>query len=553
MRIVIIGAVAGGTSAAAKGRRNNEDAEIVIYDKDQFISYSGCGMPYYLGDEIEDASELIPRDPAFFQKKYNVEIRTGHQVMEIRPESRELVVQNLMTQERFTDTYDTLILATGAKANQPEIPGVHEDYVFTLRNMNDMYGMKSYLQGRQPKEALIIGSGFIGLEVCENLARLGIHVTILERLNQVTPGLDADMAIYVQEHLLKNNVTLRTGVNIDRIEDHKVILQNGEEIPTDLVLISIGVAPETELARSIGIKLGKSGGILVNESMETSIPGIYGCGDCIEVKHLITGEQVYRPLGSTANKTGRIAGDVVTGGNLRFRGILGTGIFKVFDLAVAQTGLSEREARQAGYDVIISHSIKPDRPTYLGGKELVLKGIADAATGRILGAQIIGSQGVDKRIDVFVTAITFGAKAEDLFYLDLAYAPPFATTKDPVMYSGMIIDNDYQQGRKLITPKDLCSLMESGESYQLIDTRTTIQYEKAHIETAVNIPHSRLRQELEHLNPELLTITYCNKGVTGNAAQNILLNRGFSKVYNLSGGHKNYQKYRESKRNEYGK
>lgn len=540
MRIVIIGAVAAGTSAAAKARRNSEDAEIVIYDKDTFISYSGCGMPYYIGGEIEHIEELIPRNPQFFKEKYQVDIHTLHEVLAIAPESKSLTVKNLVNEEIFTEHYDKLVIATGARATLPPIKGIEHNHVFTLRNISDMTRIKTFLQQEQPKSAVIIGTGFIGLEVCENLKKLGMEITLIEKLPQITPGLDRDMAIHVQDHLVKNGVTVLTGVSAAEITIREVILSDGRVLKADLILISTGVRPNIELAQKAGVELGITGAIRVDERMQTNLPAIYSCGDCIEQFHLITGKPVYRPLGSTANKTGRIAGDVITGGNLAFRGILGTGIFKIFDQVVAQTGLSEREALEMGYEIAVCHNIKPDRPEYMGGKEMVIKGIADKLTGRLLGVQIVGFEGVDKRIDVFVTAITLKAKVEDLFHLDLAYAPPFSTTKDPVMYTGMILDNAIHKGRPLITAEKLNELMTSGKKYELVDARVTAQYSKAHVDTAKNIPHTKLRTSLKNIDKDAAVITYCNKGVTGNAAQNILINEGYAEVYNLSGGFKQY-------------
>jgi NADPH-dependent 2,4-dienoyl-CoA reductase/sulfur reductase-like enzyme/rhodanese-related sulfurtransferase len=547
MRIVIIGAVAAGTSAAAKARRNNEDAEIVIYEKDNFISYSGCGMPYYIGDQVESAEQLTPRTPAFFKSKYNVDIHTRHEVLSIFPDAKSITVKNMATGDEFTDHYDKLVIATGARATIPPIKGADGPNVFTLRNINDMNRIKGYIDAIQPRAAAIIGTGFIGLEVCENLKGLGIEVTLLEKLHQVTPGLDADMAIYVQDHIAKNDVSVLTGVFIAEITSKSVILSDGKEIKADMVLISAGVRPNTELAAAAGIALGASGAIRVNTKMETNLPDIYACGDCTEQFHVVTGKSVYRPLGSTANKTGRIAGDSMTGGNLEFRGILGTGIFKIFDITVAQTGLSEREARELGYDVVVCHNIKPNKPEYMHGKEMVIKGIADKETGRLLGVQIVGYEGVDKRLDVFVTAITFKAKVEDLFHLDLAYAPPFSTTKDPVMYTGMILENAIHRGRPLMTAQELDVLIQSGEKYTLIDSRVPTQYEKDHVDTAQSIPHEKLRNAAESLDKDAVTATYCNKGTTGNAAQNILINRGFKRVFNLSGGQKQYSKTHSKK------
>ena len=545
MKLIVIGAVAAGTSAAAKARRNSEDLQITIYERDQFISYSGCGMPYYLGGEVERAEELTPRDPAFFLSKYNVEIKIRHEALSIDPANKSVALKNLATDEIFTDHYDKLILATGAHSTTPPIPGRERDNVFTLRNINDMLRIKSFLDEKKPKFAVIIGTGFIGLEMCENLMRLGISVTLLEKLPQVTPGLDDDMAIRVQEHLKKSGVPVLTGVSIAEITDSGVVLADGTNIPAQLTLLSTGVRPNTDLAKAAGVALGVTGAIAVNARMETNVADIFACGDCAEQFHVVTGKPVYRPLGSTANKTGRIAGDCATGGNLAYRGTLGTGIFRVLGLAVGQTGLSEREAREAGYDVVVCHNTKPDKPEYLGGTEMTIKAVAERATGRLLGAQIVGFEGVDKRIDVFATAITFGAKAEDLFYLDLAYAPPFATTKDPVLYTGMILENAIHGGRSLMTAQELLSRQDAGEQVTVIDTRAPAQYEKAHVEGAVSIPLAELRKAAQGLDREAVVVTYCNKGVTGNAAQNVLINKGFKRVYNLSGGMNQYTAVRK--------
>jgi len=546
MRLIIIGAVAAGTSAAAKARRNDENAEIIIYDKDSYISYSGCGMPYYIGGEIEEAQKLTPRDPFFFKSKYNADIFIRHEVLSIDPKNKTLEIKNLSTGEIFQDHYDKLVIAAGASAVIPPVKGADRKNVFTLRNIGDMNQIKDFINEYSPKSAVIVGTGFIGLEVCENLKEFGIDVTLIERLPWVTPGLDGDMAVYVEDHLRKNGVKLFTGISVAEIKEDKVILEDQRQVQADFVLLSTGVRPNTELAAKAGIELGVTGAIKVNEKMMTNVKDIYSCGDCSEQFHVVTGKSVYRPMGSTANKTGRIAGDVVTGGNLFFRGILGTGIFKVFDMTVALTGLSEKEAKKEGYHVEVCHNIKPNKPEYMGGKEMVIKGIADKDTGRLLGVQIVGFEGVDKRIDVFATAITYKAHVEDLFHLDLAYAPPFSTTKDPVMYTGMILDNAINSDKKLITSDELEELINSGKDYQLIDARAASQYEQDHIETAVSIPHAKLRDALDKLDKDAITVTYCNKGVTGNAAQNILLNHGFKEVFNLSGGHKNYRKSRKS-------
>ena len=541
MRIVVIGAVAAGTSAAAKARRNSEDAEIVIYEKDHHISYSGCGMPYYLGGAVESADALAPRDPAYFKSRYNVDVLTRHEVLFISPAEKRVTVKNLETGGVFQEHYDKLVIATGARATAPKIPGADKPHVFTLRAFGDMLRIKAFLDVHRPQTAAVVGAGFVGLEMCENLKRLGLEVTLIEKLPQVAVGLDEDMAAHVQNHIEKSGVTVLTGATVLTITESGVLLADGSLVPAGLVLLSTGVRPNTELAAAAGVELGVAGAIRVDAKMRTNLPDVYASGDCVEQFHVVTGKPVWRPLGSTANKTGRIAGDSVTGGDLAFRGVLGTGIFQVFGMAVAQTGLTEREARAEGVDVVVCHNIKPDKPDYMHGRDMVIKGVADRATGRLLGAQIVGFEGVDKRIDVFATAITFKAKVEDLAHLDLAYAPPFSTTKDPVIYTGMILENAIRKGRPLMTPEGLDALVASGEKYALIDARSAVQYDKSHIDTAVNIPHEKLRDAAETLDKDAAVITYCNKGTTGNAAQNILLGKGFRRVYNLSGGERQYK------------
>lgn len=545
MRILVIGAVAAGTSAAAKARRNDDKAEIVIYEKDKDISYSGCGLPYYIGGEIEDIGELTPRDPAFFKKKYNIDVFTGFQVLNINPQAKEVTVKNLNTNEVFKDKYDKLVIATGATPFVPNVKGIGGDNVFFLRNVQSARNIRNFIENKKPQHAVIAGTGFIGFEMLENLMADGVNVTIVEKQGKITPNLDEDMAAFLENALAKKNITIIKNTSIVEINKGNVILEDGKEVKSDMVIMAAGVRPNVTLAKEAGIETGVTGAIKVNTKMETNIKDIYACGDCIETFSIITTKPVYRPLGSTANKTGRIAGDVITGGTLQYRGNLGTGIFKLFDMTIANTGLSEREAIEEGYDVIVCHNIKLDKPSYFHGKEMVIKAIADKQTEKILGVQIVGYDGVDKRIDIFATLITYGAKVDELFHLDLAYAPPFSTTKDPVHYTGMILDNALNNNRPIITAKEAKELVNKGEKIQVVDARVSKQYEESHVDTAVNIPHSKLREGLEKLDKETLTITYCNKGVTGNAAQNILINSGFKKVYNLSGGHKFYKATKE--------
>jgi len=545
MKILIVGGVAAGTSAAAKARRNDENAEIKIFDIDYDISYSACGMPYYIGGEVSDRDELVPRDVEFFKKKYNIDVLNRHEVLKVNSKNKTLTIKNLNTEEIFSEGYDKLVISTGAKPVIPNITGAEKENVFYLRNVMQADKIKNYLTKNKPKSAVVVGTGFVGLEMTENLKNLGISVTLVERLDQVTPGLDSDMAIYIEKYLDSKEINVILGDSVVELRGEpqvkEVILQSGKVLETDFIIMSIGVKPNVSLARETGIEIGTTGAIKVNSKMQTNIDGVYACGDCAENFSLITNKSIYRPLGSTANKMGRIAGDQLSGGTLEFRGILGTGIFRIFDMVVALTGLTEKEALSEGYEAVVCHNIKPDKPSYYHGKEMVIKGVADKNTGKLLGTQIVGYAGVDKRIDVFATAITFGAKVEDLFHLDLAYAPPFSTTKDPVMYTGMILDNAINRGRNLITPIELSKLLEDTNDVAIIDARANNQYEKAHVEAAINIPQEEIRNNIATLDKEKIVVTYCNKGVTGNAVQNILINNGFQKVFNISGGHKNYK------------
>jgi NADPH-dependent 2,4-dienoyl-CoA reductase/sulfur reductase-like enzyme/rhodanese-related sulfurtransferase len=541
MRLIVIGAVAAGTSAAAKARRNDDNAEIVIYEKDKDISYSGCGLPYYIGKEIEDIGELTPRYPAFFKKKYNIDVYTGYEVLNINSDSKEVEVKNLNTNEVFKDSYDKLIIATGASPFVPQIEGIDNSNVFFLRNVQSARNIKEFIDNKKPKHAVIAGTGFIGFEMLENLMSDGVNVTIVEMQNKITSNLDEDMAAFLENALKKKNINIIKNSTIVKIDDKSVTLKDNTVLKSDMVIMATGVRPNTELAREAGIEVGVTKAIKVNNKMETNITDIYACGDCIETFSTITGKPVYRPLGSTANKTGRIAGDNSTGGKLEYRGNLSTGIFKLFDMTIANTGLSEKEALEEGYEIQVCHNIKPDKPSYFHGQEMVIKAIADKNTEKILGVQIIGYEGVDKRIDVFATLITYGAKVDELFHLDLAYAPPFSTTKDPVHYTGMILDNALNNNRPIITSEELRELVVKNEKVQVIDARVSKQYDEGHVDNALNVPHSKLREAMETLDKDSIVVTYCNKGVTGNAAQNIFITHGYKKVYNLSGGHKFYK------------
>ncbi len=538
-RIVIVGAVAAGTSAAAKARRNDENAEIVLYDRDHHISYSGCGLPYYIGGIVPDFATMIPRDAAHFKKHYDVDVYTRHEVQSADPTARTLQVRNLETGETFTDRYDTLVLATGAAPVIPKIPGAGLPHVFPLRTPTHARAIRTLIERERPRQAVVIGSGFIGLEMVENLAHAGMSVALVEKLPHVCPFVDPDLSPYVLDELEQKGVAVYTGTTAGEITADAVVLEDGRALPAQLVIWAVGVRPETTLARSMGVGLGAAGAIAVDECLRTNLPDVYACGDCAENVSIIDGRRFYRPLGSTANKTGRITGDHITGGPLWHRGVAGTGIFRLFERTIAATGLNEREAREAGFDVTVSHHSKVDRPDYLGGREMAIKTIADRRDGRILGVQIVGYEGVDKRIDVLVTALTAGLKAADLFHLDLAYAPPFATTKDPVHYTGMILENAISRGRALLSGDELAGA--ARQDYMVVDTRPPAQFAAGHLPGAINMPQEQARAMLSRLDPEQAVVLYCDNGETSTAVQSTLLNSGFRRVYTLSGGLRQFE------------
>lgn len=538
MKIVIIGSVAAGTSVAAKIRRNDENCEIKIYEKDTDISYSSCGLPYFIGEDYIERENITPRNPSWFKKRFNFDIFTGHEVVNIDHINKKIEIISAESGDTFIESYDKLVLATGAGVNTPDFPNIDWGNTFVLKNVHDADRIKTFIKKTNPKKALIVGSGFIGLELLDNLHKLGIETTILELAKNLMPHLDADMSVYLESYLKKKGINFILGEQLTEVKENKAITSEKRELTFDMLIFAIGAKPNTALVKNLPIKLGAHGGIVVDENLESSISDIYAVGDVCEHKSIIDGSEIYRPLGSTANKMGRILGDVLTGQSNNFRGVLGTSIFKVFDLGVAYTGFTEKEARAKAYDIEVIHNLKEDKSVYLdSSREIIIKAIADRKTQKLLGVQIIGEAGVDKRIDVFVTAMTFGAKVSDLFHLDLAYAPPFSTTKDPVMYTGMILDNAMNHGRPILT---VAELKANRDKYTVIDVRSEKDFGKGHIEGALNIPLGKIRTTDLSISKDTPIVVHCNKGVTGNAGQNLLINLGFTKVYNLSGGYKNY-------------
>ncbi|MBQ7092015.1 MAG: FAD-dependent oxidoreductase, partial [Clostridia bacterium] len=445
MKVVIVGGVAGGATAAARIRRLDEKAEIVVFERSGYISYANCGLPYYIGDTITDAEELTLQTPQSFFSRFRVDMRVRHEVTAIHPEKKTVSVKNLNTGEVFEESYDKLILSPGAKPTQPRLPGVGLDKVFTLRTVEDTLRIKEYINKYTPKSVVLAGGGFISLELAENLRELGMDVTIVQRPKQLMNPFDPEMAAFIHGEMRKHGVKLKLGYTVEGFEENyggvDVLLKDEQPVHADMVVLAIGVTPDSYLAKEAGLELGIKGSIVVNDRMETSMPDIYAVGDAVQVKHYVTGEDAVISLAGPANKQGRIAADNICGGDSRYLGSQGSSVIKVFSMTAASTGINETNAKRAGLDVDkVILSPMSHAGYYPGGKVMTIKVVFEKETYRLLGAQIVGYEGVDKRIDVLATAIHAGLKATQLKELDLAYAPPYSSAKDPVNMAGFMID-----------------------------------------------------------------------------------------------------------------
>ena len=542
MKDVIVGGVAGGATAAARIRRLDEQAEIVVFERSGYISYANCGLPYYIGDVITDPEELTLQTPESFFSRFRVDMKVRHEVTAIHPERKTVSVKNLETDEVFEESYDKLILSPGAKPTQPRLPGVGIDKLFTLRTVEDTFRIKEYINQNHPKSAVLAGGGFIGLELAENLRELGMDVTIVQRPKQLMNPFDADMASMIHSEMRKHGVKLALGYTVEGFEERNggvdVLLKDNAPLHADMVVLAIGVTPDTALAREAGLELGIKGSIVVNDRMETSVPDIYAAGDAVQVKHYVTGEDALISLAGPANKQGRIIADNICGGDSRYLGSQGSSVIKVFDMTAATTGINETNARKAGLDVdTVILSPMSHAGYYPGGKVMTMKVVFEKGTYRLLGAQIVGYDGVDKRIDVLATAIHAGLKATQLKDLDLAYAPPYSSAKDPVNMAGFMIDN-ISKGLKQWHLHDADKLPRDG-SVILLDTRTAWEYSSGHIEGFVNIPVDELRERLDEIEPGKPVYVICQSGLRSYIATRILEGYGYE-AYNFAGGFRFY-------------
>lgn len=543
MKVVIVGGVAGGATAAARIRRLDENAEITVFEKSGYISYANCGLPYYIGGEISDREELTLQTPESFNARFRVDVKVRHEVVAINPDRKTVTVKNLSGGEVFEEKYDKLVLSMGAKPIRPNLAGIDDERIFTVRNVEDTFRVKDYIDATKPERAVVIGGGFIGIEMAENLRRLGTEVTLVEAAPQLMAPFDGDMAAFIHAEVRATGVKLVLGGMVDGFESNGkslgVRLKDGDTISCDMAVLAIGVAPDTALAKDAGFELGIKGSIVVNERMETSVPDVYAVGDAVQIKNYVTGKPALISLAGPANKQARIAADNICGKDSRYNGAQGSSVIKVFRLTAAATGINERTAKSEGIDadkVILSPMNHAGY--YPGGKIMTMKVVFEKGTYRLLGAQIVGFDGVDKRIDVLATAIRAGMKVTDLTELDLAYAPPYSSAKDPVNMAGFMAENirDGLVGQWYYD--DEPTLPRDG-SVTLLDVRTPQEFATGNINGFVNIPVDELRERAEELDKDKPVYVICQSGLRSYIAARILAGRGFA-VYNFAGGYRFY-------------
>ena len=543
MNYLIIGGVAGGATVAARLRRMDEKANIILFERGKYVSYANCGLPYYIGDTINNREKLFVQTAKGFTDRFRIDIRTEQEVTAIRPDKKEVEIKNLSTGETYTETYDKLVLSPGAEPLRPGIEGIGSKKIFTLRNVPDTDTIKNYVNTENPKRAIVVGGGFIGLEMAENLYDLGIQVDVVEMANQVMAPLDFSMAAIVHRQLTDKGVGLHLEDGVSRFEEKDggvtVHLRSGKQIATDMVLLSIGVRPETKLAKDAGLAIGERGGIAVNDYMQTSDADIYALGDAVEVRHLVTGQPALIPLAGPANKQGRIVADnIVFGNKEKYPGSIGTSIAKVFDLTVAAAGANAKLLQRNNIPYISSYTHGASHAGYYpGAVPLSIKILFAPENGKLLGAQIVGFNGVDKRIEMLAQVIQRGGTVHDLAELEHAYAPPYSSAKDPVNMAGFVAENILNKKSRIILWRELAEL--PADTIR-IDVRTHDEYKLGTIPGFINIPVDELREHLDELPKEKPIVVTCAVGLRGYLAYRILVQNGFKHVRNLSGGYKTW-------------
>ncbi|EGR2527935.1 CoA-disulfide reductase [Vibrio cholerae] len=561
-KIVIIGGVAGGASAAARARRLSEDAEIIMFERGPYVSFANCGLPYHIGGDIKERSNLLLQTPESFLARFNVDVRTMNEVLRINRAAKTITVRNLLDQSEYDENYDFLLLSPGAGPVIPPIPGIQNPLTHSLRNIPDMDKIIQTLQMNKPEHATVVGGGFIGLEMMEAFHHLGIKTTLIEMADQVMTPVDREMAGFAHAEIRAKGIDLRLGAALKSVEyrpaatlpsaesgeslEHKhvegeldLLLSNGDTLTTDILIMAIGVRPETKLAAEAGLQLGELGGIWVNEQMQTSDPAIYAVGDAVEEKDFVTGKQTLVPLAGPANRQGRMAADNMLGRNESYQGTQGTAICKIFDLAVASTGKNEKQLKREGiaYEKVYVHTAS--HASYYPGAEVVsFKMLFDPQTGKIFGAQAVGKDGIDKRIDVMAVAQRAGMTVEQLQHLELTYAPPFGSAKDVINQAAFVATNLMKGDAKAIYFDEIDNLTNEQV---LLDVRNPMELQNmGYLPGAINIPVDQLRQRMNELPKDKEIVIYCQVGLRGNVAYRQLVNNGF-KARNLIGGYRTYK------------
>ena len=539
MKTIIIGGVAGGATAAARLRRLDEKAEIIILERGEYVSFANCGLPYYIGGVITDREDLTLQTPESFKARFNIDVRVLNEAVKISPDTKTVTVKNLRTGETYEEPYDNLILSMGAEPIRPNIEGADGSNVFTLRNIPDTLKIKNYINTAKPRSAVVIGGGYIGVEMAENLAQAGIKVAIVELADHLIAPLDFDMAADVHRYIKSKGIYLHLNNGVKSIHGNTVVLQNGE-ITADMIIMSVGVRPETAIAKDCGIELNPRGSIVVNNKMQTNIPNIYAVGDAVEVEDFTTKKPAFIPLAGPANKQGRIAADNIAGYESIYTGTQGSAVLKLFDMTVATTGLNEKTATAAGIDYDKTYTYSASHATYYpGAAQMSIKALWDKKTLKIIGAQIVGFDGVDKRMDVLATAIRLGAKITDLTTLELCYAPPFSSAKDPVNMLGFVAENIVSGKLKQFFWHDVENLARDGSVF-LLDTRTPFEVMQGKIDGFVNIPLDELRERIDEIPKDKLVYVHCHSGLRSYLACRILTGNGYD-CYNLAGGWRLYE------------
>ena len=539
MKTIIVGGVAGGASAAARLRRLNENDEIIILERGDYISYANCGLPYFIGGEITDRNMLTLQTPESFRKRFNIDVRVKSEAVKISPEAHTVTVRNVYTGEEYVEDFDKLILSPGAEPIRPNISGIDLPHVFTLRNIPDTMKIKSFIDSSKPEKAVVVGGGYIGVEMAENLANTGLEVSIVELADHLIAPLDTDMAADVHRYIRSKGIKLFLNNGVTEVTDNKVVLKNGS-IEADMVIMSVGVRPETSLAKECGIALNSRGSILVNNQMQTNYPDIYAVGDAVEVKDFVTGSASFIPLAGPANKQGRIAADNIAGIHSEYKGTQGSAVLKLFDMTVATTGLNEKRASAEGIDYDKTYTYSASHASYYpNATNMSVKVLWDKNTKKLIGAQIVGFDGVDKRMDVLAAAIRFGAEVTDLKELELCYAPPFGSAKDPVNMAGFVAENVINGTVKQFFWHDVEKLSRDG-SVTLLDVRTKTEIARGMIDGFINIPLDTLRDNLDKLPKDKPVYVHCHSGLRSYIACRILSGSGYD-CYNLAGGWRLYE------------